>query len=94
MPDQPRFRLLIQAVPNHGGPLIVRLRHAMKPLLRTYSLRCVSIEELPSGPAAAGAGRVSCSSDPSSRATAAGTAPPGLSPERQKAARSGTADPC
>ena len=40
------FNLTLRAEPGRWrAPLIVRLRHALKALLRGYGLRCVKIEE-------------------------------------------------
>ncbi|MGD0540529.1 MAG: hypothetical protein ABSB33_03320 [Tepidisphaeraceae bacterium] len=45
------FRLTLRALPvaPGGPPAIIRLRGALKVLLRRFSLRCVDVRELPSG---------------------------------------------
>lgn len=51
-----RFRLIL--VPLAGDPPpLVRLRSALKALLRAYRLRCETVEQLPGRPAAAAEGR-------------------------------------
>lgn len=45
MAQQPRYRLLLQA---QAGPVpaVVRLRRALKCLLRSFGLKCVAVEEV------------------------------------------------
>lgn len=42
-----RYRLTLQAVPDQV-PVILRLRQALKTLLRAYGFRCENVEELAS----------------------------------------------
>jgi hypothetical protein len=44
-----RFQLTIEAAPGWSAPAIVRLRKALKAMLRGYGLRCVDLIEV--GPA-------------------------------------------
>jgi hypothetical protein len=43
------FKIIVRALPS-PVPGVVRLRHALKIRLRTYGLRCLSVEELPAQP--------------------------------------------
>jgi hypothetical protein len=55
----PRYRLVLEALPSEI-PEAVRLRSALKTLLRAFGLRCLSHEELPEDappPHHGGAGR-------------------------------------
>jgi hypothetical protein len=48
-PDtRPRFALVIEALPSEVRPAI-RLRAALKRLLRSFKLRCIRVDELPPG---------------------------------------------
>lgn len=42
-----RFRLELLAEPIEGWPAAIRLRLALKRLLRSFRLRCYRVEELP-----------------------------------------------
>ena len=45
-----RYRLTLRALPEEGAaPDPIRLRHALKCLLRSWGLRCELIEALPEG---------------------------------------------
>ena len=41
-----RFRITLDAIPGGDAPPEIRLRQALKALLRRYRLRCTAIEEL------------------------------------------------
>jgi hypothetical protein len=46
VPDGPRYRVELRALPNGYAP-VIRLRHALKALLRAYGFQAVKVEELP-----------------------------------------------
>jgi hypothetical protein len=47
------YRVELIALPDDNYPVAVRLRRALKTLLRAYGLRCVSIQETTPWPAGA-----------------------------------------
>jgi hypothetical protein len=47
-PGRPRFVLTLEALPCEVAPHL-RLRSALKRLLRAFRLRCLRVEELPAG---------------------------------------------
>jgi hypothetical protein len=53
---QPDFRLTLRALPGWSTDPVIRLRHALKQLLRQHGLRCVEAVDLPRPGAQAAAG--------------------------------------
>ena len=50
MTDARRYRIELEELPDPDGvPGVIRLRHALKRLLRCYRLRCRSVEEVKAG---------------------------------------------
>jgi len=45
-PSKPVFKLTLQTLPG-SVPAIIRLRGALKTLLRAFGLKCISVEEVP-----------------------------------------------
>lgn len=67
-----RWTIQIQPVPGWSVPPIVRLRGALKVLLRTFGLRCVSILEDDTCDAPAGAATADGADAPVARAATGG----------------------
>jgi hypothetical protein len=42
-----QFTLTLRAIPGKRAPVIIRLRHVLKALLRAYGFRCVSCRPMP-----------------------------------------------
>jgi hypothetical protein len=46
-PERPRFVLTLEPLPGDDPPVFIRLRAALKTLLRAFRFRCVQIQEIP-----------------------------------------------
>lgn len=45
--NEPIFTVQLRAEPGHTAPAIVRLRRALKTLLRSFGLRALQVQEAP-----------------------------------------------